>query len=51
MNLTHQALAEICGLTRVTVTKTLNHHKRLGLLHQVSDTDLMVSLDALPVLA
>jgi CRP-like cAMP-binding protein len=50
MNLTHQALAEICGLTRVTVTKTLNHHKRLGLLHQVSDTDLMVSLDALPVL-
>ena len=44
MNLTHQALAEICGLTRVTVTKTLNHFKRLGLLHQVSDTDLMVSI-------
>ena len=44
MNLTHQALAEICGFTRVTVTKTLNHFKRLGLLHQVSDTDLMVSI-------
>lgn len=44
MNLTHQALAEICGLTRVTVTKTLNHFKRLGLLQQVSDSDLMVSI-------
>jgi CRP-like cAMP-binding protein len=43
MNLTHQVLAEICGLTRVTVTKTLNEFKRLGLLQQVSDTDLMVS--------
>ncbi|MCP9834968.1 hypothetical protein KBY95_11625 [Cyanobium sp. Aljojuca 7A6] len=28
----------------MTVTKTLNHFKRLGLLNQVSDTDLMVSI-------
>jgi CRP-like cAMP-binding protein len=47
MNLTHQALADICGLTRVTVTKNLNHYKRLGLLHQVSASDLMVAVDAL----
>jgi len=45
MNLTHQALADICGLTRVTVTKTLSHYKRLGMLRQVSDNDLLISAD------
>ena len=47
MNLTHKALAEICGLTRVTVTKNLNRYKALGLLQKVSDDDLMLPIEPL----
>jgi CRP-like cAMP-binding protein len=47
MNLTHKALADICGLTRVTVTKNLNRYKALGLLSQVSETDLLVPIKPL----
>ncbi len=42
MNLTHKSLGDICGLTRVTVTKNLNRYKTLGLLQQVSDADLLI---------
>jgi CRP-like cAMP-binding protein len=47
MNLTHRALAEVCGLTRVTVTKNLNRYKTLGLLHRVGDADLFIPSEAL----
>lgn len=42
MNLTHQALADLCGLTRVTVTKLLNRYKSDGVLQQVSKDDLFI---------
>jgi len=45
MNLTHKALGELCGLTRVTVTKNLNRFKAIGLLQKVSDDDLMVPIE------
>lgn len=45
MNLTHKALGDICGLTRVTVTKNLNRYKALGLLNKVSETDLLVPIE------
>jgi len=47
MNLTHKALAEVCGLTRVTVTKNLNRYKTLGLLQKVSQADLFIPADNL----
>jgi CRP-like cAMP-binding protein len=47
MNLTHRALAEVCGLTRVTVTKNLNRYKTLGLLQQVSEVDLFIPSEGL----
>ena len=47
MNLTHRALAEVCGLTRVTVTKNLNRYKSLGLLQTVSDADLFIPNEGL----
>lgn len=46
MNLTHRSLAEICGLTRVTVTKILNRLKTIGLLEQVSEADLLIPASA-----
>ena len=42
MNLTHKALAELCGLTRVTVTKMLNRYKADGVLQQVSKDDYLI---------
>lgn len=42
MHLTHRALADICGLTRVTVTKELNRFKVDGTLQQVSKDDLLI---------
>jgi len=42
MNLTHKALADICGLTRVTVTKTLNRFRALGVLQEVGEVDLLI---------
>ena len=42
MHLTHRTLADICGLTRVTVTKALNRYKVDGTLQQVSKDDLLI---------
>jgi CRP-like cAMP-binding protein len=47
MNLTHKALADLCGLTRVTVTKMLNRYKSDGVLQQVSKDDLFIPSIAL----
>jgi CRP-like cAMP-binding protein len=47
MNLTHRALADLCGLTRVTVTKMLNRYKSDGMLQQVSKDDLFIPSIAL----
>lgn len=47
MNLTHKALADLCGLTRVTVTKMLNRYKVEGLLQQISKEDLFIPSTAL----
>ena len=47
MNLTHKALADLCGLTRVTVTKMLNRYKSDGVLQQVSKDDLFIPSMAL----
>ena len=51
MNLTHKALADICGLTRVTVTKMLNRYKSDGVLQQVSKDDLFIPAVALVAVA
>ena len=51
MNLTHKALADLCGLTRVTVTKMLNRYKNAGLLQQVSKDDLFIPSLALSAIA
>jgi CRP-like cAMP-binding protein len=42
LNLTHKALAELCGLTRVTVTKLLSRFRLDGQLVPVSDQDLLI---------
>jgi CRP-like cAMP-binding protein len=42
LNLTHKALAELCGLTRVTVTKLLSRYRLQGQLVPVSDSDLLI---------
>jgi CRP-like cAMP-binding protein len=42
MRFTHKTLADICGLTRVTVTKALNRYKVDGTLQQVSKDDLLI---------
>ena len=42
MHLTHRTLADICGLTRVTITKALNRYKVDGTLQQVSKDDLLI---------
>jgi CRP-like cAMP-binding protein len=46
MNLTHRNLADICGLTRVTVTKNLNRYKALGWLQEAGEADLMIPIAA-----
>ena len=52
MNLTHKALADLCGLTRVTVTKMLNRFKVDGVLQQASQDDLFIPNSAVdPVFA
>jgi CRP-like cAMP-binding protein len=45
MNLTHKSLADLCGLTRVTVTKNLNRYKALGILQKVSEADWLIPAD------
>jgi CRP-like cAMP-binding protein len=42
LRLTHRALAELCGLTRVTVTKLLSRFRAQGLLIAVGDEDLLI---------
>jgi hypothetical protein len=49
MNLTHKAVADLCGLTRVTVTKVLNRYKAEGVLQQISQDDLFIPIDALAI--
>lgn len=48
MNLTHKSLADLCGLTRVTVTKMLNRYKGEGVLQQISKDDLFIPSTAIP---
>jgi CRP-like cAMP-binding protein len=49
MNLTHKSLADLCGLTRVTVTKMLNRYKGEGVLQQISKDDLFIPSAAVSV--
>lgn len=42
LNLTHRGLAELCGLTRVTVTKLLSRFRAEGRLVAVGDNDLLI---------
>lgn len=41
MNLTHRNLAQISGLTRVTVTKALTHFRQAGLLKKEGSDELL----------
>lgn len=43
LNLTHKALGDICGLTRVTVTKNLSLFRQRGILHDVGHGDLLIT--------
>lgn len=45
MNLTHRQLAEIGGMTRVTVTKSLTRFRSKGQVIKVSEADLLVPRD------
>ncbi len=47
MNLTHKSLADLCGLTRVTLAKRLNRYKGEGVLQQISQDDLFIPSVAL----
>ena len=47
MNLTHRQLAEIAGLTRVTVTKAISHFRQEGYLVREGHDDLLLR-EALP---
>jgi hypothetical protein len=49
MNLTHRNLAEISGLTRVTVTKALSLYRQQGYLIKEGRDELMIR-EALPLL-
>lgn len=55
MNLTHRHLADIAGMTRVTVTKALTRFRSLGQVVRLSETDLLLPraacLSALPGMA
>ena len=42
LNLTHRALADLCGLTRVTVTKLLSRFRQEGVLLTVGENDLLI---------
>jgi CRP-like cAMP-binding protein len=43
MNLTHRHLAEIAGMTRVTVTKALSHYRQSGLMVREGEDELLLS--------
>lgn len=47
MNLTHRHLAEISGLTRVTVTKAISHYRQAGYLIKEGSDELLLR-EALP---
>ncbi len=49
MNLTHRHLAEIAGMTRVTVTKSISHFRDQGYLIKEGSDELLVR-EALPSL-
>jgi hypothetical protein len=49
MNLTHRHLAEISGLTRVTVTKAISHFRQQGYLRKEGPDELLLR-EALPQL-
>jgi CRP-like cAMP-binding protein len=42
LNLTHRALADLCGLTRVTVTKLLSRFRAEGRLVAVGESDPLI---------
>ena len=42
LNLTHRALADLCGLTRVTVTKLLSRYRADGRLLAIGECDLLI---------
>jgi CRP-like cAMP-binding protein len=42
MNLTHRHLADIAGMTRVTVTKSLTRFRSMGQVVKLSETDLLL---------
>ncbi|MCT0209929.1 MULTISPECIES: helix-turn-helix domain-containing protein [Synechococcales] len=42
MNLTHRVLAEICGTTRVSITKALSHYKTAGMIGTQGEVDLLL---------
>jgi hypothetical protein len=42
LNLTHRALADLCGLTRVTVTKLLSRFRAEGRLVAIGESDLLI---------
>ena len=44
LNLTHRALADLCGLTRVTVTKLLSRFRAQGRLVAIGDSDLLIPI-------
>lgn len=48
MNLTHRHLADIAGMTRVTVTKALTRFRSKGQVVKVNEADLMVPRQAIP---
>lgn len=42
MNLTHRQLAEIAGMTLVTVTKALSHYRQAGMMVREGNDELLV---------
>jgi len=44
MNLTHQQLAEMASVSRVTVTKALGHFREQGWLIRIGDTEVLTQL-------
>lgn len=42
LNLTHRALADLCGLTRATVTKLLSRFRAEGRLVAIGESDLLI---------
>jgi CRP-like cAMP-binding protein len=43
LNLTHRHLAEIAGMTRVTVTKALSHYRQTGMMVREGEDELLMN--------